>query len=345
MNTYRPVLTDEYWDFFIADCIRLGSPLYAGISEGTRRDRELCALAEVAQDGQPPANMLLGAVHYLLLRGADHPLRKYYPSVGGGETEGDPFPLFRDFCLAHRNAIAELMRTRVTNTNEVRRCVYLLPGFLTIAADAPLPLHLIEIGPSAGINLNWDKYGYRYQENGAAHEAGVVGADLVLETDIVGRMPPLGAPPPVGKKAGIELHPVDLTKAEDRDWLRALVWPDRPERMARLEQALAVSAKDPPDIRAGDVLDLLLDVAAEMPRHGALCIFHTMTTYQFSAEQKATLADLMLLISLRRPVWRLWMEYTDGTFSLFLTRYADGAETTQLLAHGTGHATQIDWQA
>jgi hypothetical protein len=299
----------------------------------------------LARPGQPPANLLFGAVHFLLLRGAGHPLRAHYRTLNAGGASGDPFPLFRDFCLQHHAALAELIANRVTNTNEVARCVYLHPGFLVLAAEAPAPLHLIEIGPSAGLNLRWDEYAYRYVQNGTVYRSGAAEAELVLETKIGAKIPPLGPPPAVGSRVGLELYPVDLRNADDRDWLRALVWADHPERLARLDLALAVNAPHPPDIRAGDALELLLEVAAEVPRDGGLCVFHTMTTYQFSDEQNATLRDLMLLISLRRPVWRLWMEHTEGRFSLFLSRYVDGSERVRLLAYGTGHGTELDWQA
>jgi hypothetical protein len=334
-----------FWDFFIADAHRLGAPLYVRLSEGTRHDPELCALASLARPGQPPANLLFGAVHFLLLRGAPHELRAHYRTLGGGGAAGDPFPLFKDFCRLHQDELKELIRNRVTNTNEVARCAYLHAGFLVIAADVPSPLHLIEIGASAGLNLFWDAYAYRYLQNGAVYEAGASNAELVLETRLTGNIPPLGPPPLVGKRLGLELYPVDLGKPEDRDWLRALVWPDHPERMARLTRALAVNARHPPDIRGGDALELLLDTAAEMPRDGALTIFHTMTTYQFSDAQTATLRDLMLLISLRRPVWRLAMEFEGGKFALYLTGYRDGAETTRFLAYGTGHGADLDWRA
>ena len=62
-------------------------------------------------------------MHFLLLRGAEHPLRRHYPDLNGGvRVEGeDPFPLFADFCARHRDGLEPLIATRVTNTNEVGR--------------------------------------------------------------------------------------------------------------------------------------------------------------------------------------------------------------------------------
>lgn len=47
-----------------------------------------------------------GAVHYLLLKGADHPLKDFYPSiVSNPKSYEDSFEYFKDFCLTHRNEI------------------------------------------------------------------------------------------------------------------------------------------------------------------------------------------------------------------------------------------------
>src|SRR5215469_5142472 len=88
-----------YWEFWSEDARRIGSTLYARLAAAIADDDALKALAARAQPGQPHANMILGAVHYLLLRGADHPLKRFYASVGGmaRSEEADPFPDFRDF--------------------------------------------------------------------------------------------------------------------------------------------------------------------------------------------------------------------------------------------------------
>lgn len=135
--------SDVFWDIFIGECVRLKAPLYRRLTEGVRDDAELRAIAAQARPGQPMANMLFAAVHYLLLRGAQHPLRSHYATLGPAEASGDPFPLFRDFCLSHREAIGVLIAARVTNTNEVGRSALLYVGFSVLAAQAEAPFHLI----------------------------------------------------------------------------------------------------------------------------------------------------------------------------------------------------------
>src|SRR5271156_2010214 len=112
----------DYWSFFSVDARRTGSAIYSRLAEGVGGDLNLREMAARAKAGQPHANVLFASVHFLLLRGAQHPLRDFYPDLNGGKISGeDPFPAFRDFCLTHRAELETLIISRVTNTNEVGR--------------------------------------------------------------------------------------------------------------------------------------------------------------------------------------------------------------------------------
>ncbi|HEY0300685.1 MAG TPA: DUF2332 domain-containing protein, partial [Rhizomicrobium sp.] len=262
----------DYWDFFAQDALRTGSVLYSRLAAGIGRDEELKALASKARPGQPHANLILAAVHVLLLRGADHPLKRFYPSLGGAASaEGeDPFPDFKAFVHRHHDEIAPLIATRVTNTNEIGRSALLHPAFRTLGAETDAPLSLIEIGPSAGLNLIWDWYGVRYRRDGETVASVNPTASLVIDCELRGpAVPPTGPIPRLGGRVGLELNPVDLTRQDDRDWLRALIWPDQVSRLERLDRAIALFAKQQPPILAGDALALLPEALASVPRDDA----------------------------------------------------------------------------
>ncbi|MBU6428742.1 MAG: DUF2332 family protein, partial [Cyanobacteria bacterium REEB65] len=213
------------WASFAQHASRMQAPLYAHIARCIQTNDDIRELASHVKPGQPPANILLGAVHYLLLRGALHPLARFYPTVSGGPTPvEDPFAAFQDFVAVHREEIAPLVATRVTNTNEVGRSALLNAGFRALAAIAGQPLHGIELGPSAGFNLLWDRYAVRYHRSGEIFRTDVGDPALELDCDLHGdKIPPLGPPPHVASRIGLELHPVNLADPQERDWLRALV--------------------------------------------------------------------------------------------------------------------------
>ena len=339
----------DYWTFFAGEAERANEPLYVRYSLGIRGDEELKAFAANAREGQPHANILFGAVHFLLLRGAEHPLKRFYRNLGGNADASveDPFPLFRDFVLASRDALLPIVSTRVTNTNEVGRSALLHAGFRAIAAHDGEPLHLIEIGPSAGLNEIWDSYGVRYLKDGVPVAEIAPDAPLVIDCDIKGeRAPPSGPTPTVASRVGLESNPVDLSDPDNRDWLKALVWPDHVARFERLTRALELAADRKPNIVAGDALLLLPDVLAGVPRDEPVCVYHTMVTYQFSAAMRAALDHILVAVGLRRPVFRLSLEGTaQGENPLLLYRYHDGVRDKRPLALCGPHGAWIEWQA
>src|ERR1051326_45592 len=232
-------------------------PWLRRIVRGIAGDSALKELAACTKPGQPPANILLASVHYLLLRGAEHPLRRFYPNLNGGRrNEGeDPFPKFREFVNAHLPELVPLIENQVTNTNEVARCSALHAGFRAVAKEAGEPLHLIEIGPSAGLNLLWDRYLVRYRGADRVIEVGPGDSPLTLDCALRGeKVPPAGPSPRVASRIGLERSPVDLSDPKQRDWLKALVWPDHLARFERLERAIDLFRGRPAEIRAGDAL-------------------------------------------------------------------------------------------
>ncbi len=340
---------EDYWSYFAGEARKSGSPLYGFLAERIGRDERLKALAARARPGQPRANMLLGAVHYLLLSGYHHRLANYYPSLGGSKTvvEGEPFALFVDFVGEHEAELATLIASHTTNTNEVGRSALLHPGFRFLHAQAPAPLALIEIGPSAGLNMLWDHYGVRYWRDGAEVLAIAPKAELVIDCELRGaQLPVLGPTPAVAQRLGLELNPNDLEDVRNRDWLCALVWPEHVERFNRLKAAISLRRKMKLDILGGDALETLMAAIAATPRQATVCIYHTVALYQFSSAMKQSLEDLLTVAGLRRQVFRLGFELAgDMRHLLGLRRYGDGVCEDWILADAQPHGAWMQWLA
>lgn len=302
-----------------ADQVVARLPLYRRLCGAAARDREVCQRLLLAAPAQRTPNLLLAAVHDLLLSGAPEVLADWYPSIPGknrssearsrpvGSGIDDPWPHFRDLAL-HHPQVEELLRTRSTQTNEVGRSAALFPALFqaaTEAASAPIggmrPLGLVEIGTSAGLNLRPGAYGYRYRipRRGPEPERTITsvgpGSRLMLDCDLRGDLVP---PIPEGAidvatAVGIDLHPLDILDKADARWLQACQWPEEPDRFAQLQAAVALAQQHPPVVEVGDAVDDLAAHIDAVPPHALPVVVSTwVLTYLPVHRQEALLAVL-----------------------------------------------------
>ncbi len=321
------------------------SPLYAALAEGIAGDPFLLTLARRARSGQPLPNMLFAAVHALLLncRGGE-PLAGYYRSLTPHPLPpAGAFPAFRRFCLERAAAVERLLAHRVVGTNEPARAALLRPAFAAVADRAPGPLHLIEVGPSAGLLLLWDRYLIDY---GGGCVTGPEDSPLRIACPWRGGALPdfvLGDSE-IGLRLGIDPQPMDPDDEADRAWLRALIWPEQTGRRQRLQLALELAQRYPPDLREGDALDLLPRIFAEVPSPGTVCVFHAFTLNQCSSAAKAAFQEQLVALSRDRPFFAVALEWGEGNApELRLKRFDRGLVSDDLLARCDAHGAWIDW--
>src|SRR5712691_5216462 len=138
------------------------SPLYSALGRTVAGDEFLLRLASRCRAGQCPTFLFFGSVHYLLLEGADHELARFYRSIVGAEAlpPEDAGPALVSFCAAFECELTELLETRLVQTNNVNRSLALRLGLAAVGRRVASPVHLIEIGASAGVHLRFDRYGY-----------------------------------------------------------------------------------------------------------------------------------------------------------------------------------------
>jgi hypothetical protein len=348
-QTQRQALARRFMRFADQECGDY-APFYDRLARGIASAPDLLDIAAFSRNGQQAPNLLLAAVHYLLLRGADHALAAFYASAASPTAvpTGDPMPAFRSFCLEHRPALMELVSTGLVQTNEPQRCAVLLPAFATVARlTGGTPLALIEVGASAGLNLLFDRYGYDY---GAGRFVGDPEAPVRLACTLRGSgLPPIHAGMPhVGARVGIDLNPIHADTPQGMLWLRALVWPEHPERAARLQQVLALAQRKPPPLIAGDALTALPQVVAEAPAGLALCVFHTATLAHFPPDARECFRSLLPELARQRDLFWLASESSgepgrQGQYATILTAFQNGGRTEHRLAYSHPHGVWLEW--
>ena len=282
-----------------------GSDRYGAICAGLADDPERAGIIQGARAGFRNPLILLAAVHHLLLTDAQHELGAYYATVVGEAArpvDDGLYPAFAAFVDEHRARIEELVATRTTQTNEPRRTVVTLPALGLVQAEAAAPLALIEVGASAGLNLLGDRYAFTVGDMTSGDPA----SRVQMACEVRGELrPPIPARLEVAWRRGLDLNPLDVRDPATREWLRALVWPEHPDRLQLLDAALQMARQDPPVIVRGDLVDDLPPLVADAPPDAALVVACTWTLAYIGPERRrefiAALAGLAA--SARRTLW------------------------------------------
>lgn len=224
----------------------------------------------------------LGGVHRIVLEGRAPELAAHYPSVGGHFEPEDPDEDTAGAFIATVEASQEELVAalgRSVQTNEVARSAALLPGYLALSRTTGLPLRVIEIGTSAGLNLRWDLYRYEGGAGGSAWgdpTSAVRFADRYVEP-----LPDLDVPASVVERRGCDANPLDPSTPDDRLTLRSFVWPDQVERLGHLDAALRLAAAVPVPLDRTATPQTWIDELLSVPVDGVATVVVHSIVWQY----------------------------------------------------------------
>ena len=325
------------------------SPLYQSLCRTVARDRPLLELLAQRRPGQQASYLLFGAVHYLLLTGAAHPLGGYYPSLHGAAAAdpADAGPALLDFCRAYRDELAGLVRTRLVQTNVVKRAAGLRVALWAVGQRCSQPVHLIEVGASAGIHLHADRY--RYVVGGRAFGRPDAAVSIETQWRGPGSPPDLDDVPVIASRTGVDLHPVPVTDPDERLWLRALIWPENRHAADLLTAALESVAADPPVILAGDAIDVCPGLGRSLPSGEPRVVFHAATRMHVPEARRAAFDQAIDSIAEDGPLYHVWQEPRSaphhglaGSTGEMLALHGPGDVGAVPLVRVDGH---LEWEA
>jgi hypothetical protein len=325
-------------------CERSGTALTAAVVRalGTALDRTTetgrCALdwpGNPRGSGDSVPLRLAGGMHALARCGVEPRLTRLY---SGDLTEAHAI-----VADALRRFDAELLPwlNSPPQTNETGRAAPIMAGLLLLAAEYGLPFQLIELGASAGLNLNLDRFGYRLGSTWAGDAASPVQLQPTWEGDA-----PPAAEIRVMQFIGVDQAPIRVADPEARERLMAYCWADQPERMARLEAALSLADAFPPPLEQGDAADFAeAQLALDQPDGATRVLYHTIFWTYLPPDKQARIVAALeragATATRTRPL--AWLRYElngeGGVAQLHLRQWPGG--TDQHLATGHPHGTKV----
>jgi hypothetical protein len=334
--------------------LRLAGALHAAAL--SRRDPELAALyfdltaagsapsplAEEGRVGGADANLYKSSAH-------PHPLPPPRTGEGGVVATGwsidTIWPVARTF-LAREQAWVRDFLHYAPQTNETRRSIALLAGFLAFAEHWRGPIDMLEIGASAGLNLNWDKFSYKTASWRWGDPGGVV-----IDTNWQGAPPPAHVIPIIRNRAACDLNPLDIRDPEQALRLKSYIWPDQPDRLARFDGALKLALARDTRVERADAATWLKAKLASRAGDAATIVYHSVFLQYPPRESRTAIIDAIraagAAATAQAPLAWVRLEpeaVTDGVenglrFVIDLTTWPGGQR--RILGYTDGHVRSV----
>ena len=263
------------------------------------------------------------------------------PSTGPAELWSRLAP-----AVARHDAFLHAYLDSPPQTNEVARSGAILGGLFTIATATRLPLDLLEIGSSAGLNLGAD--GYRYDFGG--RHWGNEDSKVLVRCAWDGDTPRHDTPLQVAERAGCDRNPLNPLSPADRERLLSYIWADQTERLKRTELALEAAARAPWRVEQADAADWVEARLATPRQPGTtLVLMHTIVWQYLPGPGKgrieAALRDAGERAGSDTPLAWFRMEYDGNTEAagLYLTLWPGFDDHS--LGRADYHGRWVHWEA
>ena len=299
------------------------SELYTGLLRSWSDDPVAAELVGPDPAWDAPLRLIAG-LHYLVL---------------GSEASWD------DPLVGHAEFLRDFVATQGVQTNEVQRSWILVPLLLRVAQRMRAEtFDLVELGPSAGLNLVWDRYRYRYKAGAWGREDAILSFDGEERRPIPGGLLELDLT--VRGRIGIDRSPIDVTTEDGARLLRSFVWAGQERRMERLDRAIEALRQDPPRLVTGDFVEELPRVLAAQPRDGLTVVFQTASFGYIGDEGRARVRAVLeqeggerrlAFISTGKP-----REPEEHCWGLRLVYWPGGER--EFAGHADFHGAWLQWE-
>lgn len=320
-----------------ARIVRAQLPLLRG---STAVGRRLAAWPDSATRDAMPLR-LAGGLHNLHLTGRDDRLAPVYHAIVTNQPAVDA--IVGAVVCDHDDGLLPWL-DGPPQTNEAGRSASIVAALLWLSGRLGPRFELNELGASAGVNTMLDRF--RFDLGGTV--AGPADSPLQIAPEWNGPPPPV-APVEIVAIRGCDVAPVDLTDPAQALRLKSYVWPDAPERLARLDAAVARATIRPPRLDRADAgAWIAARLFAPQDADSTRVVFHSIVwQYLPDVTQAAITAGIEAAGSQasasRRLAW-VRLETNRTTFRHELSvRYWPGGGEEVLLGTAHAHGAWVEW--
>ncbi len=216
-----------------------------------------------------------GALHACVLAGRSEALAACYPP-SDAPADDDAF-----WDIIHRTMVMDdeflsAFLDHPPQTNETGRAAVLLLGFQRAVRETGYPLSMLELGASAGLNQNWDRFAYDL----GGTLWGDTESGVRLAPEWRGRPPEPLDPIEVLQRRGCDLNPLQLDDPAQQLRLRSYVWPDQLERLERLDAAIGIALQQGTRLARANAADWA-EACLTMPSVGMTTVIYHSIFWQY----------------------------------------------------------------
>jgi hypothetical protein len=343
------ITRQAYW------CEEFGSPFTAQLLKAAAAD--LAAGGIVARlTADWPGNAradavslrLAGALHAAALTGRDPALAAVYPDADPKWSMDQVWPVAEAYLRRDEAHVRAFMQSP-PQTNETARACGLAAGFLWLASRNPEPFHMLELGASAGLNLNWDRFRYSYplwERRG--------GEGPLVPTQIDGPVPAWRSVA-IASRAACDQNPLDPSSPNDRLRLRAYIWADQTARMERLNAAIDLAAASPQRVEKADAAKWIAEKLGPGLLAGTTVIYHSVFFQYPPHEVRTAIAQAIETAGAKATAERrlAWVRFEPETilggprdslrYVLNIVQWDGGGRRESTLADVDPHGRTLTW--
>jgi hypothetical protein len=338
----------EAIDWQAKHCEKAGAPCTGRVIRG-----ELAILETDTATGRRMANWhglsladamplrVAGGLHWLYLTGEDRRLEPVYAGLLTDQKAIDA--IVADMAVKFDARLMPWL-DGPPQTNEAGRSASVMAGLLWLSGKLGPKFELNEIGASAGVNTMMGRYFYDL----GGTTAGPSLSRMKIAPEWRGPAPPQN-PVEIVAVRGCDLAPVDLTDPDQAMRLKAYVWADATERMARLDTAIELARQAPPEVVQQDAVDFVREMLARPQKEGVTrVLFHTVMWQYLPQASKDAISEMMEAAgaeaTAQRPLAWIALETNRATFAHELrVRYWPGGEEAVQLTVAHPHGAWVEW--